>query len=93
MTKFLFHEGVLNEWNATTLALAYAEEMQKNANLHVVAGNPESKFKAMSDGYKNFLKSFGLFFPEKFADIASGLGNEMKLIGNQFGKGASIALS
>ncbi|GBO02088.1 hypothetical protein AVEN_104476-1 [Araneus ventricosus] len=73
IAKYLFTQGVLTPQNAVQLGKQYADTMEE------AASSSDSQYKALKDGFVNFLDSLGLFTSDKGLLIALQYANEWKL--------------
>ncbi|GBN91617.1 hypothetical protein AVEN_103123-1 [Araneus ventricosus] len=87
--KYLQSEGRLNPTNVASLAVSYADALTEIAKQNVKQDNPESKLKALMDGFEKFLTSVDLLVADKGQTIASAFANEVKLAGLEFRKGGN----
>ncbi|GFY41902.1 uncharacterized protein TNIN_247501 [Trichonephila inaurata madagascariensis] len=68
--SYLYSQGILMQDNAQDLANEYANSFEKSANETVVENDPTTKFKAVGNGFMEFLMSKGTLTHEKAWTVA-----------------------
>ncbi|GFR12037.1 hypothetical protein TNCT_555271 [Trichonephila clavata] len=78
VSKFAYIQGTLDEKNALSKALSYANFLRKHAVLLKTSGDPDWKFHALSLGFIEFKTHFHLFSKESIPILVSIFVNEWK---------------
>ncbi|GFT00237.1 hypothetical protein NPIL_392531 [Nephila pilipes] len=82
IAKDILLNGFLNEENAEHLALKYVDFLEKNANLYNKKEDPEWRFKTLTYGFVDFLKSLHLVTKENALLVGIINGNEWEPTGD-----------
>ncbi|GFR12035.1 hypothetical protein TNCT_555261 [Trichonephila clavata] len=80
VSNFAYSQGHLNEENAMSEALTFADLLQEHAIRFMELSEPDWKFKALSHGYMDFMTCFHLYSNESIPLLVSIYTNEWKLI-------------
>ncbi|GFR12039.1 hypothetical protein TNCT_555281 [Trichonephila clavata] len=79
-SKFAYYEGVLDEENAVSLALAFADILRGLGIRLKRSGDPDWKINALARGFIDFMNCFHLFSRESIPRLVAVYINEWKYI-------------